>query len=247
MIHVFLTRICGKKLGNLQKLRGLMYKLIYQRWLMESARVITEIRCNSDEDQIGFQRLRRIKAEEKSVSEYYVLADDDCLLENMEPCLDKAVDIMERHPDFAILSWRPINATIIPWEPIPEENGCLVSGRVHVDKEVSEHSSVGGIRLIRKGAMTYWPDMEPNRKNYDHIHCGKLRQLGWRSGYFNTLRQLHIGRHYSTIINSPMDMEQEYTPEVEQVLGVRPQDGSEGVMTDELMQSLIEQIKVGAA
>jgi len=237
MTDVFLTRLIPRgKVSDIERVRRGMYEACYRRWQMEPGKFLSVI--GRFYKKIEFQRDRRMIAEKKSTTEFYVLADDDCLLESMEPCLNKAVDIMQRHPGFAMLSWKPINADIISWRPIPEENKSLVGGDVFEDDEVAEHVSVGGIRLIRKGAMKDWPALTPNRPAYDNIHCARLRELGWRSGYFRNLRQLHIGRHYSFILNVPIDEAKEYTPEVEAVLGFRPDNGAEGVITKELLDQL---------
>ncbi len=200
MTDVFISRLNYVGNSMIERVRAQQYSICLERWLWEPGASVKQL-YQYEHDAAQFQRERRMFAEKMACGNLYVLADEDCLLETAHPCLDRAADIMTRHPDFAILSWMPINCDIIPWAPATEENRLLVGGTHVIDDEVAEHVSVGGIRLCRKGAMTDWPPMDAGSKAYDGIHCARLRELGWRSGYFRTLRQLHIGRHFSMIAN----------------------------------------------
>lgn len=201
MTDVFVTTLAEDEDNSISRIRKCMLAVVMERWCLETEKVGL-IECPNGQE-IAFQRERRIAAEQQAESQFYVLSDDDCLLETCHPHLERAVEIMRDHPDFAMISWLPINCDIVPWNPPEEEWGDLVDGTVYDDDEIMEHVNVGGIRLIRKGAMLHWPDMDEGSKTYDQIHCSTLRDAGWRSGYFKTLRQLHLGRHYSMIWNQP--------------------------------------------
>lgn len=135
-----------------------------------------------------FQKLRRVWAEEKARGEYYIVTDDDCLVPGGDWIME-ALSIMERHPDFAILSLWPENANIHRWTP--EEYDPIE------DPEVLEHFSVGGVRLCRKGILTSWPVLEG--KAYDNVQCEAIRKAGYRVGYFKSLKMLHLGEGRTTL------------------------------------------------
>jgi hypothetical protein len=119
----------------------------------------------------------------------YVLTDDDCEL-NDEKMVWKALGLLEKYTDFAILSALPDNATINPWTPeiYPP----------FANQEVQEHVSVGGIRFCRTGCMDRgWPIV--SSAGYDAAHCQRLRECGWRSGYANQVRMFHHGEGKSDL------------------------------------------------
>lgn len=137
-----------------------------------------------------FQRERRRWPDAHADGRYYVVADDDCLPQ-AQPFFDEAIDILDRHPDFAILALRPRNSGVSPlalrghpgfsWE----------------DDEVFEFPSVGGIRFCRPGVLgpDDWPPL--TRPNYDREHSEAIRAKGFKVGYYKHLTCLHIGEGYS--------------------------------------------------
>lgn len=142
-----------------------------------------------DKTPLEFQRYRRVTADKLSISDPYIVADDDCLIPddfNLEECLR----IFEAHPDFAIMSLLPSNASIQEWTP--------ETYPVHNDSDVMEVASAGGIRFCRKGILQNWPPMG-ELPGYDKIHCGALRMAGYRVGYFRNHKMLHLGEGHSTI------------------------------------------------
>ena len=132
---------------------------------------------------IVFQRERRIEAERRATGEIYCVADDDCLIHAGAAAVDEARRQADRHPAFATLSATPQNANIRDWTP--EEY------TPQSDDAVQEHFSVGGIRFMRKGAMTEWPPL--TGKHYDGTQCQWLREHGWRVGYLRGVTMLHLG------------------------------------------------------
>lgn len=130
-----------------------------------------------------FQKQRRIFAEEHASGKYYIVADDDCLPPEGNEWMSKACEIMDRYPQFAILSLWPRNAVIQRWTPEDYET---------VETEdVAEHFSVGNLRVCRKGALTEWP--EQTEAGYDNTQCVALRKAGWRVGYFRNIKMIHLG------------------------------------------------------
>jgi hypothetical protein len=198
MIDVFITTLPYREEDPIGRIRINLAQACIERWQSEpdTWRIVVTA---SEGREVEFQRDRRIQAENRSTGPYYILADDDCMLETRFPYIERAVSIMDKHPDFAILSFFPINFLVVPWTPADSEKKLLIGGRVFTDDDVMEHVNSGGIRLCRKGAMKKWPPMDAGSKSYDMIHCCTLRADGWRSGYFKSLRMLHLGRHYSNI------------------------------------------------
>ena len=145
-------------------------------------------------NSIEFQRQRRIEAERQSREDFYILADDDCLPIGQSDYLLKGIEILKRHPEFAILSPLPSNESIVEWTPAQEDNYTAFK-----DGEVFEHVSVGGIRFCRKGAMADWPPMGEGKKDYDRTQGDFLRLQGKRVGYMRYLKFEHLGKGVSTV------------------------------------------------
>lgn len=174
-------------------LRGLMSTLCRARWYMEpdtNIHYLTPFGLKVANEE--FQRFRRAWADQQAKSDVYVVTDDDCLLP-AAPSLAAAASILRGHPEFALLSYCPVNADIFPWTPEgyqPFENNAVM-----------EHVSTGGIRVCRKGAVTEWPEMLPGLRSYDAQHAEAVRKAGLRVGYMRDLKMNHLGcgRGYSQV------------------------------------------------
>ncbi len=192
MIPVFL---CHVPAGDL---RRAFFQATMARWREEPGSKLivlapTLLNCSP----YDFQKKRRIEAEAIATAQYpdtdfYVLADDDCLPESPEPFLDKAAEMMALYPQFAVLAGWPTNSEPVPWTPDWPEYGPAVS-----DENVMEHVSVGGIRFRRKIPDFEWPDQLA--KTYDSQEAEGFRKLGLRSGFLRNIRYNHLGRNYSTV------------------------------------------------
>jgi hypothetical protein len=178
-IDVFFSYVPG--------LRDELTERMLQHWkgLGYSPIVLTpeSLKC-SDFD---FQSARRIYADATARSGIYILTDDDmeCITDP-----DLGLQAMEEHPDFGIISAFPANCTIQRWTPENYE--------AFEDLSVSEHVSVGGIRIIRKGALIKgWPPQ--TEKGYDREHGEAMRVGGYRVGYSQHFRAIHHGEGISTL------------------------------------------------
>lgn len=168
--------------------RGLLTEACESRWYEHGVNVRTLTPRRQKCQPREFQRERRRFADWATADEFYVVADDDCLVP-AEPFIEMAVDILERHPEFAVLSLFPKPHKINPWQ----KSGCD-------DLEVMEHVDVGGVRFCRKGCLKEWPPMpEDGPPAYDRIHAEALRAAGWRCGYYKELSMLHLGSGVSTV------------------------------------------------
>lgn len=116
-------------------------------------------------------------AESLAQSKIYILADDDCL---PPPDLDCAYveSIFDRLPDFGLLAIGNPN----------RDYG------MYTDQDVVEAWACGGIRFIRKGIVTEFPD---NFTGDDGMFDGYLKKAGYRSGYLRKWPLMHMGDGYS--------------------------------------------------
>lgn len=146
-------------------------------------------------DPISFQRERRIEAEQKG-GDFYILADDDCLPDvKNEDFIAQGMRVLKKHPEFAMLAPLPSNENIVEWTP----DERLDHYKTANDEEVMEHTSVGGIRFCRKGALKIYPAMHRELPGYDWLHGDALRKAGKRVGYIRSLGFVHLGFGHSTV------------------------------------------------
>lgn len=192
MINLFFCSV------GMDPFRLAMRNLCWMRWRREekvSYRHISPLSLDIPES--SFQRERRVHADLHSMGSTFILADDDCLPLSLA-FVERAVDILERHPEFAILSLWPSNCVINRWtSKKPLSQIYTLAGDVYEDEEVMEHVSVGGIRFCRKGSLQEYPPML--NKGYDMEHCIALREAGYRVGLFKQIKMNHIGEGYSTV------------------------------------------------
>lgn len=168
-------------------LRDAMAIVCQARWEKESlnrAAYLTpqDLKCSAAK----FQLVRRATADVMAKTDFYILADSDCLPQ-AAPFVEEAERLLETYDAFAMLSLMPSNCTINPWTP--------ETYTAHLDARVMEHHSVGGIRICRKGVVEKWPSIED--KTYDAQHCEEIRKLGFRVGYFRNITMNHLGEGYS--------------------------------------------------
>lgn len=172
------------------ELRYFMRGLCWLKWTLEpEADLIYLTPAKADCDENEFQWVRRKYAEDNRASEFYILADDDCLPITPHFIL-RGLNILREHDQFAILGLNP--RTCHEW--LPEDNYKVIS-----DSAVFEQYSVGGIRFCRRGCMKSWPVF--TGPGYDEQQCLALRSMGWRVGYFRDLTMNHIGEGYTTVWN----------------------------------------------
>lgn len=140
-----------------------------------------------------FQRQRRILAERLAKTRIYVVADDDCLLD--EPgAIPHALEILfgPEHESFAVVAPLPSNANISLWTP----EGYTPA----ISDDIIEHVNVGCIRFCRKGVMPadsdLWRPQPPRTEfgwKYDGPHGEQVRERGYRMGYFRNITLTHLG------------------------------------------------------
>lgn len=143
----------------------------------------TTVGCSN----LEFQGMRRPYIEARSQSDIYIMAEDDCM--PLGPnFIERGLEIMARHPDFAVLS--PL---LLPYPETPS---------MWQDDEVYEGITSGGINFTRKGALKDLK-VEPGVLFDESSQAGYLKRLGWRVGWMKHLKQNHLGAGLSTIWPDP--------------------------------------------
>ena len=128
------------------------------------------------------QRQRRIEADERSVSDLYIVADDDCLPIGLDfiPCV---LHLAREFPAYGIFS---------P-EMVREKRSRTTTGT----SQVFRWRGVGGLRICRKGIIKDWPDQ--TRKGYDDEHCEAIHELGLDCGIMRHVYFNHLGEGWSKL------------------------------------------------
>lgn len=134
-------------------------------------------------DRENFQRERRKQADICATTSIYLMLDDD-VLPMQESFIEQGLEIMERHPKFAVIGLRERGVQYLT------ENG-------ETDDEVEERSEAGGIYFIRRGLITNWPRIMADN-NYDFLQAEAARIAGWKVGIFRNLTFNHLGLNFST-------------------------------------------------
>ena len=121
-------------------------------------------------------------AEELATTETYILADEDTLPFGND-FVDRGADILERHPEYGILT-----ATSIC-------DGLFPAGARIPDAEVVEAHSVGGVAFVRKGILTEFADCRPDQ--VDDVVCSEMNRKGYKTGVMPGVRFNHLGCGFS--------------------------------------------------
>lgn len=173
-----------------ETLRGAMADLCLARWMeVDGVSIMPIDNGMLDCSAMGFQRMRRIYADQNADSDPYIVADDDVLIP-ADFDLNACVRIFKAS-GFATLSLMPSNCSINEWTP----EGYLTENT----PDVMEHVNAGHVRFCRKGHLTDWPPMETGYPGYDRIHAEAIRKSGKRVGYFRSMKSLHLGEGFSQI------------------------------------------------
>lgn len=122
-----------------------------------------------------------------SVCETFVLADSDMICFDRKH-LERGLELIESHREFAILSAYPEPCKINKWKPRDY--------RPHEDDECFEHYAVGGFRFCRSLKISA-PDH--GVRDYDRYFCKELRDHNRRVGYLKNVRAFHLGQHATAI------------------------------------------------
>ena len=174
-----------------------------------------DVYIQNDENEGLEQALQRGLQEVKS--KYFVTVDNDCIAPELNPCwLKQVTNVMDFFPDFGAVALRP--QVLIGVGPIFDKTG---------EKTIVENNVCGGsYRVMRTDLIKKiggWTKKFENdgRGNEEHDICSKIKQAGFKVGYFNDVWTYHMfgeegtwgyekasnykmGRHLE---NSPKDQE----------------------------------------
>jgi hypothetical protein len=170
-----------------------MADLCKVRWRAEEGvmlRIVTPAMCLAHGYDQPFQQARRMLADDRSASDLYVVADDDCLLTS-DPTVGPVVEVMEREPTVGILALRQVKQAPMVRAEVPAKD-------LYETDDLIESHAVGGIRFCRKGILDEWPDpTEGNPYQYDSVHGPAVQRAGYISAYTKAYEMIHVGATYS--------------------------------------------------
>ncbi len=164
-------------------LRIKMGEVCAVRWCMEECNF--HAMTSSDKN---FHILGKSLAERQAQSPIYVVTDNDCLILG-EKFVERGVEIMQRHPEYALLAATSIS------------DGDLPSGSIRegLEEAIPRHA-VGGVAFVRKGVLTDFAPCRPSQ--VDETVCHEIKNKGYKAGSMPGMRFNHIGAGYS--LSSPI-------------------------------------------
>jgi len=135
--------------------------------------------CSSvNTPEFPFSTFSLQEAEKISVSDPYIIANDDALIYGQD-FVENGLRIMEKHPDFGVVS------------------GAVTNGdQFQLDgPEITEIHAVGGLVFLRKGLVTEFPPLEDCY--WDVERHRQIIAKGFKSGYTKMCPYLHMGAQFS--------------------------------------------------
>jgi len=133
-----------------------------------------------NEPELPFATSSLRQAEELAKSDPYIICNDDNLPYGQD-FVSNGLDIMNRYPDYGVISGVVVNGEGSEFEM----NG----------PEVKEIHAVGGLVFLRKGLVTNFPQLEDCF--WDGERHKQVVEKGFKSGYSRSLPYLHMGAHFS--------------------------------------------------
>jgi hypothetical protein len=141
----------------------------------------TDCGCTSWNDpMLPFAANSLKMAEHYAESDPYIICNDDNLPYGQD-FVSKGLAIMDRHPDYGVISGVVVNG---------EGSEFELNG-----PEVKEIHAVGGLVFLRKGLVTEFPPLEDCF--WDGERHKQVINKGFKSGYAKDLPYLHMGAHFS--------------------------------------------------
>lgn len=164
-----------------------LFAAVYARWGEErgiNLKLVTPevVKCSL----LHFQGARRLWAEERSESDIYILAEDDCLPLGRN-FVERGMKVMERHPEFATLS-----PMLLPFPP----------QFTPLDDEVATGITSGGINFTRRGLI----DKAVINSRLPWDECAQaehLKEKGHLVGWMRNVKCNHTGATLSTLWPEP--------------------------------------------
>lgn len=121
-------------------------------------------------------------------SKYFICADNDCLAPPMEDGKDwveRLVELMENNPEYAAIACRT---------QVMIGTGNIFDGFEQDDIVEFPHPG-GSLRIMRTDLVKKaggWRDNVEGRGTEERYICGRLRELGYKTGFATQIRTLHL-------------------------------------------------------
>lgn len=134
----------------------------------------------------GLEKARTYLLNNATFGEYFICADNDCLPQPIiddEDWIEKLVDLMNKYEDYGAISCRT--------------QVMIGTGNIFEDemKDITEFPHPGGsLRIMRTSPVKVTGGWEgkPGRGAEERYICGKLRELGYKTGFATHVRCLHL-------------------------------------------------------
>lgn len=142
----------------------------------------------------GLEPARTHLLNECTQSEYFVCADNDCLPEPMtkeHTFDDDWIDKLYR-----LITWQSDYAAIACRYPVMVGTGNIYEQADETDEEIVEFPHPGGsLRIMRTDLVKQtggWRKDVGSRGTEERYICGKLHELGYKTGFAVNVRTLHL-------------------------------------------------------
>jgi hypothetical protein len=163
--------------GTIRHFRRAMETVCLDRWSIQAEAMIYTEPINLTLPGIKAKKY----AEEKSITNIYISADDDCLIIGKD-FVSAGLAIMEANPEYGILGATSISDGHFQ---------TTVSGGMLV---IPMHA-VGGVVFVRKGILKEFPDCDADK--VDDTICQEINRAGYKTGLMPGVKFNHLGAGYS--------------------------------------------------
>lgn len=160
-----------------------MLKRLHDNGLIDELKLFPE--------NFGLEQARQWMLENCTDSEYFICVDNDCLPPYPHPdgkdWTEKLVDLMKKNPGYAAISCRTFPMI---------GSGNIFEEADRLGEEIVEFPHPGGsLRIMRTQAVRDvggWDRGAEGRGSEETYICGKLREVGWQTGFAVGIPTLHL-------------------------------------------------------
>ncbi len=177
MLDIFLTTGAhGRDL-----IRCALWQAVLRWWRRWESRKLCTIHIYDASERPDSQMFRHVHAATSTTTDPYIVADDDILPMDTtdfgQPWHEYILSLMANWPRYGLLG-----ATILPMAGLWPQVG----------REVLPAAAVGGLRIVRRGAVLPWklPPLPEGQKTYDVELCDHVEGM---CGVTTRWQALHLG------------------------------------------------------
>lgn len=139
---------------------------------------------------MGLEGARNLLLNHATQSEYFVCVDNDCLpqpIEDGTDWLEKLVDLMEKHEDYAAISART---------QVMVGTGDIFAEADEAGDELVNFPHPGGSYRIMNTKVVHfvggWDRAARGRGSEERYICGKLHDAGFKTAFSTNVKTLHL-------------------------------------------------------